>query len=249
MGELKPPRTIIIIQARLNSTRLPGKVLLDIAGNTLLGRVVHRAARAGRVDQVVVATTTNPQDDAIIMECVRLGVPCLRGEELDVLARYRSAATASNAAAIVRITADCPFIDPQIIDNVVAEFHAHDVDYASNTQIRCWPRGLDVEIFTRAALERAWEEAHASWERVHVTPYIYQHPEIFRIHAVVAEEDYSHLRWTVDTAEDLALTRTLYQHLNGRDDFNWREALAVVERIPELAEINRQVRQKSLAEG
>ncbi|CAK0769531.1 spore coat polysaccharide biosynthesis protein SpsF [Gammaproteobacteria bacterium] len=251
LSTLGRARTVAIIQARLSSSRLPGKVLMDLGGDTLLSRVVRRTARARTLDQSVVATTTDPRDDAIITECARLGVLCLRGAEADVLDRYRDAATATDAQVVVRITADCPLIDPGLIDQVVdAFFHTHGADYASNTQFRTWPRGLDVEVFSRAALERAWVEAQEPWQRVHVTPYLYQHPELFRMHAVVAEnKDHSDLRWTVDTPEDFALVQTLYRHLGNRDDFGWQEALTVVEREPELAGLNRHVRQKSLEEG
>lgn len=222
---------------------------MDIVGDSLLARVVHRTSRARTLDQFVVATTLNAHDDPIVAECVRLGVHCLRGAEMDVLDRYRAVAAMIDAEVVVRITADCPFIEPRLIDQVVAAFHTNGADYASNTQLRSWPRGLDVEVFTRAALERAWTEAQEPWQRAHVTPYLYQHPELFRIHAVVDTENHSNLRWTVDTNEDLMLTRMIYEYLDGRDDFDWREALALVEQIPKLSELNQHVRQKSLEQG
>ncbi len=243
------PRTVAIVQARLASTRLPGKVLLDLSGDTLLARVLHRVQRAKTIDQVVVATTIAAHDDPIALECARLGVSCLRGDEADVLGRYREVAAATNAVVVVRITADCPLIDPSVIDSVVEAFHRHPVDYASNTQHRTWPRGLDVEVFSRVSLERAWQEATEPWQRSHVTPYFYQHPELFRLHSVAMPVDHSTLRWTVDTADDLALIRIIYQHLGNRDDFDWREALAVVEHAPELASFNQHVPQKLLEEG
>ena len=242
-------RTVAIVQARQGSTRLPGKVLMDLGGDTMLSRVVRRAARAQTVDELVVATSSNDQDDAIVAECARLGATCFRGVELDVLERYYTVATATHAEVVVRITADCPFIDPEVIDTVVRAFHRYAVDYASNTQQRSWPRGLDVEVFACAALERAFHEAQLPWQRTHVTPYFYQHPELFRLHAVVAAEDYSDFRWTVDTPEDLALARAIYQSLENCDDFSWRAALAVIAETPELAELNRRIRQKSLEDG
>ena len=241
--------TVAIIQARLGSSRLPGKVLLDIGGQSMLARVVRRVARAHTLHQWVVATTTHERDEAIVSECLRLGVSCLRGHEEDVLDRYREAARATGAEVVVRITADCPLIDPAVIDQVVLGLRTHQVDYASNTLPRTWPRGVEVEAFTREALEQAWSHAREPWQRAHVTPYLYQHPDQFRLHGVVAEKDHSDLRWTVDTPEDLALVRSLHQYLGNRDDCTWQEVLAVIERLPALTRINEHVRQKALEEG
>lgn len=241
------PHTVLIIQARMNSSRLPGKVLMDIAGETMLGRVIQRAARASAIHQIVVATTTNPDDDVIVIECERLKVNCIRGAENDVLDRYYYTARKTHARIIVRITADCPLIDPELIDQVIHAFHIQHVDYASNTQIRAWPRGLDVEVFTREALERAWNAAQETWQRAHVTPYIYQHPEIFRLYALPSAENHSAWRWTVDTPADLALIRAIYRHLAEND--GWRAALAIVTQNPDLAEINQHIRQKILTDG
>ncbi len=243
------PRTVAILQARLSSSRLPGKVLLEVAGAPLLDRVVLRVLRSKTLDQTVVATTRNAQDDPIVSACAHLGVLCIRGDEADVLDRYREAAIATGGEVLVRITADCPLIDPEVIDQVVEAFHSHTADYVSNTQTRTWPRGLDVEVFSRAALDRAWQEAKAPWQRVHVTPYFYQHPERFRLHAIVNSTDHSHLRWTVDTTEDMELIRTIYHHFSSRDDFGWREVLTLMEQVPALAQLNQHVRQKSLEEG
>ena len=237
------------MQARLASSRLPGKVLLAVAGHSLLSRVVRRVTRAHTLDQTVVATTEEEQDDEIVAECARLGVSCVRGDQADVLDRYRKTALATNAAVVVRITADCPLIDPGLIDTVVRAYHNHAADYVSNTQHRTWPRGLDVEVFGRAALDHAWREAKEPWQRVHVTPYFYQHPALFRLHSVVAPEDHSHLRWTVDTADDLELVRRIYQHFDPRDDFEWREVLALIQQRPELVRLNQHVQQKALEEG
>lgn len=242
-----PSRTVIIIQARMNSSRLPGKILMDIAGETMLARVVRRATRATGIDHTVVATTSNPSDDATTAECARLGVSCFRGSEEDVLDRYYQAARATHAELVVRVTADCPLIDPELLDQVINELKQSHADYASNTLIRAWPQGLDVEVFTRAALEYAWREAQHPWQRSHVTPYIYQHSEIFRLHALTSAEDYSALRWTVDTAADLAAIRAIYREFQEFDD--WYAALAVIKRNPAISEINRAIKQKSLEEG
>ncbi len=241
--------TVAIIQARTGSTRLPHKVLADVGGRTMLARVVRRTRRARRVDEVAVATTGRPDDEAIVAECRALEVAVFRGSESDVLDRYYRAARQLGAETVVRVTSDCPLIDPAVVDRVVREFAAAAPDYASNTLERTFPRGLDTEVLTFEALERAWRKAGEPYQRVHVTPYIYQHPDRFRLLSVVAELEAGDHRWTVDTAEDLELVRVLYDRLGNGDAFGWRQALAVVEREPELTALNRRVQQKALAEG
>ena len=244
-----PTRTIAIIQARIGSTRLPGKVLLPLAGEPVLTRVVRRTARARSVDAVVVATTNQPADLAIVELGRREGWLVERGSESDLLDRYVQAARAHRADVVIRITSDCPLIDPDVIDQTVDAFEAGAVDYASNTlEPRTFPRGLDVEVVTMAALERAWrEDADPGW-REHATPYLYRHPELFRLLRVPAPVDESHHRWTIDTPEDYDLVSRIYEAL-GRDDFGWREALAIVEAHPEWADINREIVQKSVPPG
>ncbi len=239
---------VAIIQARMGSTRLPGKALRDICGRTMLARVVRRARRSRLVDEVAVATTTEPEDIAIVEECRSLGVRYFRGSEQDVLDRYYRAAREFSADAVVRITSDCPLIDPEIIDLVVRAFLDNEPDYASNTLVGTYPRGLDVEVFSMKALERARAEASMDYQRIHVTPYLYQNPGIFRLLSVTGDEDYSRYRWTVDTQEDLDLVRTIYGMISKDDDFSWRDVLALMKREPALAEINRHIRQKSLEE-
>jgi len=239
---------VAIIQARMGSSRLPGKVLKDIYGRTMLGRVVRRAGRSGLIDKLVVATTKEKADDAIVSECESLGVSTFRGSEVDVLDRYYQAARAFSANCIVRITSDCPLIDPEIIDCVTQAFLDGSLDYASNTLQSTYPRGLDVEVFTFDALERAWHEALQDFEHVHVTPYIYRHPERFKMLSVTGDEDWSCYRWTVDTREDLSLIRAVYAKIDRDDLFSWRDALELFKRKPNMAEINRHIRQKSLEE-
>lgn len=238
-------RTIAIIQARMGSTRLRGKVLIDLNGESVLGRVMLRVARSKILDNAIVATSDCPADDAVAELCVRRDWPCFRGSEDDVLDRYYRAALSFSAQTIVRITSDCPLIDPEVIDLVIDAYQNQAVDYASNCLERTYPRGLDTEVLSIKALRRAWEEAPLSHEREHVTPYIYQHPEFFRLTSVKNREDYHQHRWTLDTPEDLQLIRTIYERLGNRDDFGWREALALMEREPELAAINAHVMQKS----
>lgn len=239
-------RTVAIIQARMGSTRLPGKVLMDISGKSMLQWVVTRARRARTVDEVMVATSELPADDAVVHGAEAIGAPSFRGSEDDVLDRYANAAAATGADVIVRLTADCPLIDPGIIDLVVGTFlnWLPGVDYASNTLERTFPRGLDVEAFSHRALERARLEARKPYERAHVTPYLYMHPEHFVLRAIRANQDHSDHRWTVDTPEDLAVIRGIVQALGGRDDFDWNAALRVVTQSPNVELANRDVRQK-----
>ncbi len=235
-----------IVQARMGSTRLPGKVLMDLGGQTVLARVIRRLGRATRISGVAIATTTMSGDDAIERECEHLRVRCFRGSEDDVLDRYYRAAKEFRGAAIVRVTADCPLIDPEIVDRTIEVFVREGADYANNTNPRTFPRGLDAEVFTFDALERAWSEARRPYEREHVTPYLYEHTELFRLASLQNPVNHSRHRWTLDTEEDLELIRQLYSRLDNRDDFGWEDALAVVEREPELAEINSNILQKAL---
>jgi len=243
------PRVVAVIQARMGSTRLPGKVLLDLSGRTVLARVVRRASRAALVDEVVVATSVAPGDDPIVEECERLGVACFRGSEQDVLKRYHETAAACRADVVVRITADCPLIDPEVTDRVVGAFFEHEPDYASNILRRTYPRGLDTEVMLRATLARAFQEATEPYQRTHVTPYIYQHPESFRLLAVTGSRDESAHRWTVDSPDDLALIRAVYQRMGGDDAFSWLDVCRLFEQEPWLADLNRHVRHKELVEG
>lgn len=248
--------TVAIIQARVGSSRLPSKVLADLEGRTMLERVVRRTRRAQKLDAVVVATTVEPADEAIVGLCRDLGTPCFRGSEHDVLDRFHGAAREHRARWVVRITSDCPFIDPRVIDRVVAALDGSDdsgptdgVDYAANHLERTYPRGLDAEAMTFETLDTAWREAGEPFERIHVTPFIYRHPERFRLASVRHEIDLHHHRWTVDTADDLALARAIYRRLGGDDRAGWLDILALIEAEPELAELNRHVRQKALEVG
>jgi len=241
-------RVVAIVQARTGSTRLPSKVLLDLAGAPVLERVLTRLQRCRRLDEVVVATTDLSRDDVLAELCQQHGWPVFRGSEQDVLDRYYQAASAHAAEAVVRITSDCPLIEPKVVDRVVDEFLQRQpaVSYASNAvPRRTYPRGLDTEVFTFTALERAWREDDRPAYREHVTPYINSNPELFSIHCVEHSEDYSHLRWTVDTPEDLELVRRIYDALGG-DDFTWDEVRALLDEHPQWLEINRHVEQKKV---
>jgi spore coat polysaccharide biosynthesis protein SpsF len=256
---------LAIVQARMGSSRLPGKVMLDIAGLPMLERVVERTKRASLLEDVVVATTNEAQDDAVANFCRERGYPVHRGSLHDVLDRFYQAARVFEAEAVVRITADCPVIDPGLIDGIVREFTLSSVDFAANRLPPPWQRtypiGLDIEVVTFSALERAWKQADQKSQREHVMPYFYEgipvdafdltrtslavSPRGFRVMLVNHVPDYGSKRWTVDTAEDLALMQRVYARFEGRDDFSWQDVLALFEREPELANINSNVVHKS----
>lgn len=231
--------TVAILQARMGSTRLPRKVLADIGGMTMLARAVRPLLAASRIDVVCIATTTAAADDPVADAAQQLDVDVYRGSEHDVLERYRDAARACDAEVIVRATADCPLLDPAVIDRIVAAL-ADDVDYSSNTHERTYPRGLDVEAVHRNTLERIARLATSRAAREHVTSFVLEQPALFRVHQVRAERDDSDLRWTVDTAEDLAVVRELVE-LTG--DAPYEQRVAAVRARPLLAS-NAHVAQK-----
>jgi len=242
-------RVVAIIQARMGSSRLPGKVLQDIGGSTMLARVVRRTQRAASLDEVIVATTVETDDEVIVAECRRLSVPVFRGDKEDVLDRYYQAAQAYHAAIIVRITSDCPLIEPEVVDQVVRACLDAQADYASNTLQRTYPRGLDTEVMTLSALELAWRQATEPYQRIHVTPYLYQHPDQFKLLSVTDDQDHSRYRWTVDTPDDLASVREVYRRLGNDDAIRWTQVLDLLVRESQLAELNRAIEQKALHEG
>jgi spore coat polysaccharide biosynthesis protein SpsF len=241
-------KTVAITQARMGSTRLPGKVLLDLAGAPMLKRHVDRVRRSHTLDGVVVATTIRPADDAIVELCRQEGWLFFRGSEDDVLDRYYQAARAYRAEVVVRVTSDCPLIDPEIIDAVVNTLvrQRPSADYCNNDgPRRTFPRGLDTEAMSFAALARAWQEDRDRCWREHVSTFIRRRPDLFRSCYVTNDEDLSHMRWTVDTLEDLTFVRRIYGHF-GHDRFSWREVVAALEDHPDWAEINSQVVQKEV---
>jgi spore coat polysaccharide biosynthesis protein SpsF len=236
-------RTVAIIQARLGSTRLPGKVLADLGGATMLACVIQRARACRVIDDVVVATTRDPADDAVAREAAACGAAVVRGPEDDVLARYLVAARASGADVIVRITSDCPLLDPDVVGAVAAL--SDTVDYASNTHRRTFPRGLDVEALHRDTLERIGRLGRSRAAREHVTAYVMEEPSLFRIDHFLAASDDSDLRWTVDTEADLAMVRGLYAAFDlGARILPYAEVVAAVRANPRLASANAHVIQK-----
>lgn len=226
---------VAIVQARMGSSRLPGKVLMDIAGAPMLWHVVRRARRATTLDRVLVATSTAAADDAVAAWCATAGVECFRGSEPDVLDRYYRAAIWAQAEVVVRLTADCPLLDPAVIDRVVTCFLTGAYDYVSNVAPPTFPDGLDTEVLTCAALWRAWREARQPSQREHVTPYLRQYPERFRLGNVTHCPDLSALRWTVDEPADLAFVRAVYRE---GQDLGLADVCALLARRPELRQIN-----------
>ena len=238
-------KIVAIVQARMGSTRLPGKVLRDLVGKPMIERVLERVRRAGSLDEIIVATSGLRRDDPLADWLAASHHACFRGSERDVLARFSGAAVRTGADAIVRITADCPLIDPGVIDDVVAAFRSGHFDYASNVlPRRTFPRGLDTEIFTRTALEISAREATDAGSREHVTTFVHRHPERFHQHGVEADGDYSEHRWTVDTPEDFALIEEIYGAL-GDACFSWKDVLRLLGENPAWPEINRHIAQKT----
>lgn len=244
-------KTVAIVQARVGSTRLPGKVLQDLAGRTVLERVIERVRRFTLIDDLIVATSVQRADDAIVAECDRLSVATFRGSESDVLNRYLGAARVTDASVCVRLTADCPLLDATVSDSIISVFLEADgaADYVSNKIPQSFPRGLDTEVFSLEALRRAAREAREHYERVHVTAYMYRHPEIFNLISVTSDVDRADWRWTIDTPEDLEFVREIYRRLGSSGDFGWLDVVALIESEPSLMWINSHVVQKEVHQG
>ncbi len=245
-------KTVAIIQARMGSSRLPGKVMKRLGGDTVLAQVVRRVRACRSLDGIVIATTEGDEDEPIVGEAARLGLPVFRGSSADVLSRYRGAALAAEADVVVRVTSDCPLFDGSVLQDMLAEFNAlrgrqQPCDYLSNSLERTYPRGLDAEIFSRAVLEDAFAHATEPHEREHVTPYIYHHPEKFRVCHFKAAKDLSELRWTLDTPEDYRFLVEVFSRLEMDGScFSTGQVLTLLAAHPELADINREIRQKEL---
>lgn len=242
-------RVAVIVQARMGSSRLPGKSLIEVRGTPLLFYLVERLKRCRNVHEIVIATTTESQDQVLVDYATSLGVKVVCGDGENVLSRYGLAANSIDCDLIIRVTGDCPLMDPQVIDNMVDAFllKKDRLDYLSNTLKRTFPRGLDVEIFTKAALEIALKEAKTMAEKEHVTPYFYQHPEKFRLENYLYENDESRHRWTVDTKEDFELIKRMLDALYPiKPDFNLKDMLDLIKKHPDWEALNQHVEQKSL---
>jgi spore coat polysaccharide biosynthesis protein SpsF len=221
---------LAILQARMTSSRLPGKVMAPVLGEPMIGRQVERLRRSNRIDELMVATSTDPSDDPLAAYCEVLGLEVFRGSLNDVLDRYRAAlARRPQATTVIRLTADCPLTDPKLIDQVIEHHHEVGADYTSNTLgTRTYPHGLDAEVIRAGALVDAAERADDAYEREHVTPYIYRRPEIYRLAGVARHESLAALRWTVDVPPDLAFVREVYAKLYPFDPEFGTEAIVAL---------------------
>jgi len=238
--------TLIILQARTSSSRLPNKVLLPILAKPMLSHQIARLAKVKIPHQLIVATSDEASDDSIELLCQQLKVNCFRGSLNDVLARYYQAAQANNPNGIVknivRVTGDCPLIDSDIIDQVIALFLNSKVDYCSNCAPATLPDGLDVEVFTLAALEKAWQLAKKQSEREHVTPFIRSNPQLFTTENYYHSPDLSHYRWTVDEDVDFTLICKIYQLLYPTNpNFKLADIVTLIQQQPELTKINQNI--------
>lgn len=232
-------RVLAILQARMSSSRLPGKVLLPLLGESMLARQIERVRRAQLINHLVVATSSAPTDDLIAQECARIGVACYRGSLDDVLDRFEQAARPHSPQHVLRLTADCPLADPQLIDQVIARHLASGADYTTNTNPPSFPDGLDAEILRYAVLHIAWREAKLTSDREHVTLYVARQPDRFVVETLASETDLSALRWTVDEPDDFELVERIYTSLYPRNAaFDTQDVLRLLDEQPALRTLN-----------
>ena len=232
--------TVAVVQARMSSTRLPGKVLKPVLGQPMILRQMERIRQARRIDRLVMAPSTDASDDVLADVCQAQGVECARGSLHDVLDRYYQVARRLVPQHVVRLTGDCPLLDPDLMDELITFHLAGRFDYSSNALGEpSFPNGLDAEVMRFECLERAWREARLPSEREHVTPYFYNHPELFRLGGYRGERDLSQMRWTVDEPEDLEFVRRVYAELYPANPrFRMGDVVALLEREPALSAIN-----------
>lgn len=241
-------KIVAIVQARMGSTRLPGKVLKEINKKSLLNYQVERMSQVKLINQIVVATTPNGNEE-IIKLCKFNNLDYFIGSENNVLERYYQAAKKFDADIIVRMTADCPLIDPDVVNQIISYYLENNFDYVSNTQKRTFPRGLDAEVFSFKALEKAYNEANKEYELEHVTPYIYLNKNIFTIGQYIHEIDLSGIRLTVDTREDFQLVQSIISELyECNKNFRLQDIINLLNKKPQLLEINKNIQQKELGE-
>jgi spore coat polysaccharide biosynthesis protein SpsF (cytidylyltransferase family) len=234
---------IAIIQARLASTRLPRKVLLPLGADTVLNWVIRRVRAASLLDDVWVVTSVSPEDKAIVRACAEQGANVFLGSQHDVLDRYYQLARhLPKPCNVVRITADCPLIDALVIDDVVRTHVSEQNDYTSNTLTPTYPDGEDVEVFTFDALQAAWKDAALLSEREHVTPFIKNHPSVFKLGNVANDVDLSGKRWTIDEEADYIFLKKIFEDLGARSgEFGMREVLSYLARNPQHEEVNSRI--------
>ncbi len=243
------PRIVTIVQARMGSTRLPGKHMKEVLEKPLIGYLIERLRRATLSNALVIATTHNPLDDVLEEYCKTVNCACFRGSEEDVLDRYFQCALKYKADAIVRICADCPLIDPQIIDMVIQRYLDlyPQIDYVANTLKRTYPRGMDTEVFSFQSFKKIHEVALTAPEREHVTPHYYLHAEKYKLDNVAAKENTSNYRLTVDTDDDLKLIRLILEDLYPKNShFCLNDIVDLMKTHPDWVKINEHVHQKSI---
>lgn len=241
--------TSAIIQARLGSTRLQGKVLKNLNGKPLIEQIINRLKYCKNVDNIVLATTNNEVDDKLVSWCKKNNILCFRGDENNVLKRYYDAATHYNSDIIIRITADDPFKDPEVIDSVIDLLKTNDLDFAYNNNPPSFPEGLDTEVFTYSAIKQAAEAETTDFEKEHVTQYFYHNPQIFNCKNLSYKENISHIRLTVDTEQDFELASKIYSKLSPKGEmFYLEDVLALIKKEPELLEVNKGVKRSAMYE-
>lgn len=229
--------TVAFIQARMGSTRLPGKTMMDLVGKPVLARVVERVRACPLVDEVVVVTTLNANDLPIVAWCAASNVRVFCGSENDVLDRFYQAAKIIKPKTMLRITADCPLMDPDTITTVIKKYNSESFDYVNNVEHETWPDGQDVEVFSFNSLEKAWNNAKLDSEREHVTIYIRKHPDIFKIAIVDHTPSLGSFRWTLDQQEDFAFITEIYKSM-GDHIFGMNEVLDLLAKKPEMNAVN-----------
>ncbi|RHX91165.1 glutamate-1-semialdehyde aminotransferase [Leptospira yasudae] len=234
-------KIIAIVQARMGSTRFPNKVMQTLAGKPMIGILIDRLSRAKKIDQIVVATSLDAKNDALVAYLDQIGVSSFRGSENDVLDRYYQAAILYNADIVIRITGDCPLVDPDLVDQLVELFFSKRNDYVSNINPPTFPDGVDIEIFSMEALKIAHSVAIKPFDREHVTPFLRENEQFSKMN-LTHEEDLSHLRWTVDEKNDLEVVKNIFDHFEPRIDFNWKDVIKLYQSKPELFVFNKDIK-------
>lgn len=235
-------KTLALVQARIGSTRLPGKVMKLINKTPVIELLLNRLSKSEKIDQIIVATSVSKENDRLVAHVNKLGFKCYRGSEDDVLDRFYNAAVKFNGDNIVRITADCPLIDPALIDELLEAFLSKDsVDYFSNALRPTYPDGLDVEVFSFEGLEKSWREAKKPSEREHVTPYFHNSNK-FKIANMGYHVDHSKERWTLDEESDFIVITNIFNYFYPRNDFSWQEVIELREQQPHLFEYNKHIK-------
>jgi spore coat polysaccharide biosynthesis protein SpsF len=242
-------KKVAIVQARMGSSRLPGKILKQVMSKPLLEYQIERIKRSKLIDEIIIATTIKESDEPIVEFANKNGLSMYRGSENDVLSRFVGAAKDAQADVVIRLTSDCPVLDPEVIDIIINEYLHTDFDYVSNTMQRSYPRGMDVEVFSYELLKEIDILAKDVISREHVTPFIYNNPEIYKLKSIMYDEDYSKYRLTVDTKEDFEIIEAILTNVYPENsEFNLEDIIVFLNANPEIAKINSHIEQKKLGE-